>query len=155
MQLKCLQSYHTPKRSAEPGDVLSDLSLAEARFLLADAPGCFEVVSASPAERAALGLTEEGEVPTKPFDLSPTGATGPDAEDQARVPPQASVSPEEVQQAAEAVDEQPPTEDRQPADVVFEPAPAFETAVEEEDEETKAPDAPPKDKAVKRAPRQK
>lgn len=42
MRLRCISRYQSAKRTAESGDVLTELTPQEAAFLLADAPGCWE-----------------------------------------------------------------------------------------------------------------
>lgn len=155
MKLKVLGRYQNEARQIDvhPGDEI-EVKDELAIWLMADAPGCFEAPS--------------GELPTaeeqrdqQPFDRAPDGTTLPiDATPPVVTGPESGVeithraTEEEQQQVLE--EQQAVTEGQEKlADVVFEPAPSFEAAVEEEDEEQKGFDAPPRDKAVKRSPKQK
>jgi hypothetical protein len=50
MRLKCISHYRSPGFEALPGQELVGLSEARARFLLADSPGSFVDLDATPVE---------------------------------------------------------------------------------------------------------
>jgi hypothetical protein len=161
MKLKVLGRYTNEARSIDvfPGDEI-EVRDELGQWLLKDAPGTF----AEPGKEAESVETAEGE--QKAFDYSPDGHTvaidpvpavadvghsgvtvthQADADEQARVAEEQQARIDEAQEASE--------EDAAEGEVLFTPAPAFVEEVDEE--ERKAMDAPPADKAIKRAPRQK
>jgi hypothetical protein len=152
----CFEDPNAPASTEAPGP--SDEARREADALLSEAQN---VLSAAQQEAERIRSAARQGDEQRLFDLPPDGTTLPlDATPPVVTGPDSGVeivhrADEEEQQVA--AEEQATTTAEQPADVVFSPAPAFEEAVaaEEEDEETKALDAPPRDKAVKRAPRQK
>lgn len=50
MRLLCVSRYRSATRSVDVGQILDELTDAEARRLLADAPGCWQDADALPFE---------------------------------------------------------------------------------------------------------
>lgn len=135
MKLKVLGRYQNTARNIDvyPGDEI-EVKDELAAWLQNDAPGCFV---APDQEQVAQEQQDQ-----QPFDLPPDGTTLPtDATPPVVTGPESGVeitrrASEEEQQAT--IDEQATDEEK-----------------EEEAEHEKALDAPPVDKAIKRAPRHK
>jgi hypothetical protein len=140
MKLKVLSRYTNTARNIDvyPGDEI-EVRDELAAWLANDAPGCFAV----PGQEAAAVEQDE----QKPFDLPPDGTTLlTDATPPVITGPESGV---EIVHRADA-DEQQAVLDEQ-TKLAEEEA----EAEEEEGDKTKAPTAPPKDKMVKGAPKQK
>lgn len=152
----CFEDPTKPKDEQSPDEQPSDASKREAGAVLDEAQRLLADAHDQAAQTRAT-IAASGE--QKPFDMPPDGTTLPiDPVPSVITGPDSGV---EIVHRADAAEQQAVVEAQQQptdADIVFTPSPAFEGQLQEDEDEEegqKGLDTPPRDKAVKRSPKQK